>query len=159
MPEMDLQYMPRISNFGTSPTEQQIRPHAMMSSATRRLTRTSLHLRSAPICTLAVAASDGDGGSGGDPSATEYIHTVSVDGDIEYFNPGGSTADTSATPFSRVVKAGGMVYGTCLSVLSAKTSGQHCSGAVDNCPPPLCFISPAARADGCSVRSWDWLRP
>ena len=90
-----------------------------MLSATRRLARTSQHLIAAPF-TFAAAAGDGDGGSGGDPSVTEYVHSTSECGDIEYFNPGGSTADTSATPFSRVVKAGGMVYGTWLPLPPSK---------------------------------------
>eukprot|EP01052_Picozoa_sp_SAG31_P027355 SAG31_NODE_2555_length_5496_cov_13.099314_4_plen_141_part_00 len=74
---------------------------------TRRLTRTARHLGSIPSRTF-VAGSDGDGGSGGNPSDA-MVHTER-DG-IEYFNPRGSTAALSATPFSRVVRAAGLVYG------------------------------------------------
>ena len=51
---------------------------------------------------------DGDGGSGGTPR-DEMVLTQR--GGIDYLNPVGSTAEQSATPFSRVTRAGGMVYG------------------------------------------------
>ena len=78
-----------------------------MLMMTRRLARTASHLGCAPSRAF-VASGDGDGGSGGNPSDS-MVHTER-DG-IEYFNPVGSTAELSATPFSRVVRAGGMVYG------------------------------------------------
>ncbi len=55
-----------------------------------------------------IIAADGDGGSGGNPR-DEMVLTQRAG--IDYLNPVGSTAEQSATPFSRVTRAGGMVYG------------------------------------------------
>ena len=75
----------------------------------RRLASTAKHLGGLPRRTMvASAAADGDGGSGGNPR-DELVLTER--GGIDYLNPVGSTAEQSATPFSRVTRAGGMVYG------------------------------------------------
>jgi hypothetical protein len=77
----------------------------------RRLARTAKHLGcgTVPKRSFVVASGgDGDGGSGGNPR-DELVLTAR--GGIEYLNPVGSTAELSATPFSRVTRAGGMVYG------------------------------------------------
>ena len=75
----------------------------LRSAASSRLLRTVQHLRQLQV---SAAAMDGDGGSGGDP-ASEHQNFIKTTGEqgIEYFSP-----PDSKTPFSRVVKAGGMVY-------------------------------------------------
>ena len=74
----------------------------------QRLARTAKHLGCGPKRAFAASGADGDGGSGGNPR-DELVLTTR--GGIEYLNPVGSTAELSATPFSRVTRAGGMVYG------------------------------------------------
>lgn len=78
------------------------------SDTCRRLGCVAKHLRCAAKRAVVSAAGDGDGGSGGNPRDALVI---TERGGIEYLNPMGSTAEKSATPFSRVTRAGGMVYG------------------------------------------------
>ena len=74
----------------------------------RRLACTARHLGCVPKRTFVASSADGDGGSGGNPR-DELVLTER--NGIEYLNPVGSTAEQSTTPFSRVTRAGGMVYG------------------------------------------------
>ena len=81
---------------------------ARMLASACRLRHTARHLGGAArrfAAAAPTATSDGDGGSGGDPS--QALSVTDTNNGIEYFNPPNST-----TPFSRVVRAGGMVYGT-----------------------------------------------
>ena len=85
-----------------------LRLYTRMLASACRLRHTARHLGGAArrFATTPTAASDGDGdgGSGGDPS--QALSVTDTNNGIEYFNPPSST-----TPFSRVVRAGGMVYG------------------------------------------------
>ena len=105
---------------------------ARMLASACRLRHTARHLGGAArrfAAAAPTATSDGDGGSGGDPS--QALSVTDTNNGIEYFNPPNST-----TPFSRVVRAGGMVYGTAPLAAGCYPSTPHCPwlAAALQCP-------------------------